>query len=374
MCVEHSFFADHRVGRYAFLVMTRAISFAVGLLVVLALSLFSFPGRAEPPNAKAIPVYVLSIWTEDADDEAEALTQALRWRVRQAPGWSLLESGQSFETLSIALKCPPKPDAVCLKRIGDQLKADHYIWGTMERRKRSSDVSTELHLWARGRPDVDARGTFADSLKDADDESLRAIAAGLFGKLTGGGLSSPAPTPPASVVAAAPTPTPTPSVRDPEPTAPLTLARLRPASLSPEGSEPRLPVQSVLAYSAFALGAGFLVASAIEAATWISDSNRSADDRKSVPKSVTDVCTDQVDALARDACARSKDAVTASTLGWIFVGVGAAFVGTGIWLIATDTPKDAVSGSVRRSIPRAGFDVLPTIGARGGAVDVLLTF
>ena len=35
------------------------------------------------------------------------------------------------ETLSIALKCPPKPDPACLKRIGDQLKADHYVWGTM---------------------------------------------------------------------------------------------------------------------------------------------------------------------------------------------------------------------------------------------------
>ena len=78
---------------------------------------------------------MLSLWTDDADDQADALTQALRSRVRQAQGWSLLETPQSFETLAIALKCPPKPDAPCLQRIGDQLHADHYVWGTMARKK-----------------------------------------------------------------------------------------------------------------------------------------------------------------------------------------------------------------------------------------------
>ncbi|MGD0524874.1 MAG: hypothetical protein ABSE49_07015, partial [Polyangiaceae bacterium] len=110
--------------------MTRAARVAFGLIAAAAAMGSVGTAHAEPPNARATPVYVLSIWTDDADDQADALTQALRSRVRQAQGWSLLETSQSFETLSIALKCPPKPDAACLQRIGDQLHADHYVWGT----------------------------------------------------------------------------------------------------------------------------------------------------------------------------------------------------------------------------------------------------
>src|SRR5258708_35958648 len=101
----------------------------VALLCAFASALVASPLRAEPPNAKATPAYVLSIWTDEADDQADALTQAIRAQVRQAAEWSLLETTQSFETLAIALKCPSRPDPPCLLRIGDHLKADHYVWG-----------------------------------------------------------------------------------------------------------------------------------------------------------------------------------------------------------------------------------------------------
>src|SRR6516164_1118081 len=112
--------------------MAPALRHAKAALTVLAtsvLGLAASPSRAEPPNGRATPVYILTLWTDDSDDQADALTQALRSRVRQASGWSLLETNQSFETLSIALKCPSKPDPPCLQRIGDQLHADHYVWG-----------------------------------------------------------------------------------------------------------------------------------------------------------------------------------------------------------------------------------------------------
>ena len=169
--------------------MTRASlrrAFGLALLAAAALGAASRPAHAEPPSAKATPVYVLSLWTDDADDQADALTQALRSRVRQAQGWSLLETPQSFETLAIALKCPPKPDAPCLQRIADQLHADHYVWGTMARKKGAGEVTADVHLWSRGKGDADANETYTDNLKDASDESLRQIAARLFGKLTGG--------------------------------------------------------------------------------------------------------------------------------------------------------------------------------------------
>src|SRR5580698_3574098 len=139
--------------------MVRAIALALMALIVSLVFFRSVPALAEPANGKATPVYVLSIWTNDVDDQADALTQALRSRVRQAPGWSLTESNQSFETLSIALRCPPTPNQACLDRIGDQLHADHYIWGTMSK-ERSGEVTAELRLWTRGKPQVEASESY----------------------------------------------------------------------------------------------------------------------------------------------------------------------------------------------------------------------
>ena len=103
--------------------MNRALRFVLALTLTLSAAaavLLPRTARAEAPSAKALPVYVLTISTEDSDDQADALTQSMRSRVRQAQGWSLLETPQSFETLAIALKCPPKPDQPCLQRIADQ--------------------------------------------------------------------------------------------------------------------------------------------------------------------------------------------------------------------------------------------------------------
>src|ERR1019366_8742250 len=122
--------------------MTRATRLALALLAATPTTMaLSRPARAEAPNTKAQPVYVLTLSTDDSDDQAEALTQALRSRVRTVQGWSLLESAQSFDTLAIALKCPPKPDAGCLGRIGDQLHADHFTWGTLAKGPKPGEVT-----------------------------------------------------------------------------------------------------------------------------------------------------------------------------------------------------------------------------------------
>src|SRR5215472_7342086 len=173
--------------------MRPAFPLSVVVLSALALGFAPRLARGEPPAVRPGPLYVLSIWTEDADDQADALTQALRSRVGQTPGFTLLQTNQSFETLAIALKCPPKPDGACLQRIGDQLKADHYLWGTMDKKKApAGEVNVEMHMWGRGKPDVSTRETYADTLKDANDESLRAIATAIFGRLSG---LTPAPAP-----------------------------------------------------------------------------------------------------------------------------------------------------------------------------------
>jgi hypothetical protein len=345
--------------------MTWPISRALTLLSVLVTSLVvSRTVWGEPPVSKATPVYVLSIWTDDADDQADALTQALRARVRQAPGWSLLQSTQSFETLVIALKCPPKPDFPCLQRIGDQLKADHYVWGTMDKKKAPAGyVSAELHLWTRVKPDTVARENYADNLKDPNDESLRAIAADLFTKL------APAPAPPAIAAAEAP-PAVGPSGGERQTSAIATTTFPTAKSTAPD----RFPTRTVIAYSAVVIGGGLLVASVIEAANWISDSNRSTDDRKLVSKSVTDVCADPSSTAATAACNTSKDAVTASTLGWLFAGLGAALVGTGVWLITSDDGSRKAPGDEVSWGPEHRVRVLPSFGPRATSLELNVTF
>src|SRR5277367_2401780 len=101
---------------------SRAMAVLAGVWLVLAptRSLAQSDSTQEPTRSA---VYILALSTDDADDEADALTRALRGRVRQSDRWTLSETSQSFDTLAIALRCPPRPDAACLGRIGDQLRA-----------------------------------------------------------------------------------------------------------------------------------------------------------------------------------------------------------------------------------------------------------
>lgn len=393
--------------------MARALPFALAVFTTVLATFFGWPAplaRAEAPNARAMPVYVLTLWTEDSDNQADALTQALRARVRQAPGWSLLETTQSFETLAIALKCPARPDSSCLQHIGDQLHADQYVWGTMTRKKASSgEVTADLHLWTRGRSSTEASESYSDNLKDASDESVRAVASRLFGRLTAANAAGlivvragrasgavlvdgveKAPLEAGTARVEVPAGSHTVGVRVSGFEAAeqmtdiasgseqsLTFA-LAPASreASSEGRSSPFPVAKVLGYSAIVLGAGFLVAGGVEALHWVSDSNASANDRAAVPKNVTDVCTDLAQA-AQDACDKSKDAVSVSTLAWIFAGAGAVLVGSGVVLVASDHgSSEAGSRAGARTPVRAARSVqlLPALGPRAGSVSLRVEF
>jgi hypothetical protein len=384
----------------------RSAKAALTVLTASVLGLAVSPARAEPPNGRATPVYILTLWTDDADDQADALTQALRSRVRQASGWSLLETNQSFETLSIALKCPPKPDSGCLQRIGDQLHADHYVWGTMGKKRAPGEVIADLHLWVRGKSSSEASETYSDNLKDASDESLRAVAARLFGKLT-------ASSAPGVIVVRAGRSTGSVLVDGVEkasldggtarlevPAGMHTVAvkvagfeapgqstevtggserelsfSLNPSRQAAEPGEARpsssFPVTKILGYSALVAGVGFLVAGGVEGLNWINDSNASSNDRNSVPKSVTDVCQ-YPSQQAMDACKQSNDAKTVSTLAWVFGGVGAVLVGTGVVLVTSDHGSHETHRDASSAPP--SVQVLPEVGPRAGSLSVRVRF
>jgi hypothetical protein len=395
--------------------MVRAIALALGALVVSVVFFRSVPALAEPPNGKATPVYVLSVWTNDVDDQADALTQALRSRVRQAPGWSLAETNQSFETLSLALRCPATPNQSCLDRIGDQLHADHYVWGTMAKGK-GGQVSADIRLWSRGKPQVEASEIYSENLKDPGDAALRSVAGRLFAKVSGNGAAGTlvvhAGTGAGSVLVDGVARgkldgglgrvditegSHTVTVQVEGFTAPSQAITLQdggeaeisfalspteavpsPGLVSETSQEPvekkAFPARKVIGYSAVVAGVGLLVVGGIEGANWISDKNASDKDRNGVPESVTDVCATPVNAAAVDACKNSTNASRAAKLGWIFAGVGAVLAGTGIWLVLSDHGGDPAVEPAAKATPRPRFDVLPALGARAGSLDVRLTF
>jgi hypothetical protein len=385
--------------------MSRVIVFALAMFTASVVMARSASAQS---NGRAVPIYVLSILTDDADDQADALTQALRTRVRQTKGWTLTETTQSLETLSIALKCPPRPDTQCLQRIGDQLHADRYIWGTLAK-KKGGEVAADLHLWNRTKPEAQASETYSENLKDPSDEALRTVAARLFDQLSGSGamgtLVVHAGTGGGSVLidgvpkgtleggtarVDAPEGSHTIAVRVPKFEAPSLTTNVKvggeqdvsfamtPAAEETKGEEhePRqpFPTRQVIGYTALGASVLLIAGAVIEGVNWLSDKNASDSDRASIPTTVTDVCND-MSSTAQDACAKSKDATTRSTLGWIFGGAGIALGGLGVWLITSDhSSGDAALGSTARSRTGTTIGFVPSFGPHGAAANVRVGF
>src|SRR5215469_6257591 len=122
----------------------RLASLAVALLSFVVLFLGARTARADSPAGTGAVIFVLDVQSlqadGSADDQAKALTSAIRSRVRASPQWQLHDADHSFETFRLTLKCPigQEPDAACLQRIADNIKegkdkADRYIWGEMKR-------------------------------------------------------------------------------------------------------------------------------------------------------------------------------------------------------------------------------------------------
>lgn len=380
--------------------------------MAILLTISGRDARAQVQTWRPAPLYILTIQTDDADDQAEGLTEALRANLRTLPGWAIGETTQSFETLAIALRCPRVPDAACLERIGDQIRAEHFIWGTLAHGQRG-EVNVELHLWQRGTDEKVASTGYSDQLKDANDPRLRAIAKNLLEKLTDahamGTIVVQASGQEADVFVddvargSLQDGTARVVVTEGAHTVELRGPNIRkvsrsvtavggsdvtvvfsslaspvplPARLEPE----RAPssVQPVLGYTAIAAGAGLLVAAGVEAFAWQKDKNDSDQDRTHVPSTVQDVCS-YGSAPAVDACNKAHDAKTVSTLGWVFAGAGAAVLGTGIALVVTAPharKERGEQGDARpaRSPSSLPFELIPAIGPHEQSLDLRLRF
>jgi hypothetical protein len=166
--------------------MMRAPRWALAAAVGACLAAGSGAALAAEPGPDALPINVIAVQTNDADDQAEALTKALRTAVRAMPGWSLGPGDYSLEVLALSLKCPEPPDANCQSRIADQIKTDRYIWGTLAKKKGTPMVTGAIHLWVRGKGESKVPIEYSANLTEAADDSLRKIATDAIYTLTGG--------------------------------------------------------------------------------------------------------------------------------------------------------------------------------------------
>ncbi len=167
---------------------TRAFSAA---LVAASLGVASY---AEPARADSgeLPVAVLTIGTLDAFEQADALTSALKKAVEVADGWTYaqLPKDQALLFLTSSLSCNDPPDAECEQKIGDELKVDHFVWGTIKR--QGNDVVGELHLWSRGKGSQVTQIQFPVSVIVAGDQDFVKLVLPKFEEIAG-------PPPPAKV-------------------------------------------------------------------------------------------------------------------------------------------------------------------------------
>ena len=400
--------------------LSRLLGFALALLSFVVTLAASRDARCDPAGPRAYPLYVLAVDTDDADDQSEALTGALRSRVRGAPGWSLSETTLTLSMLTAALKCPKVPDAACLVKIGDQLKADRFMWGTLQK-VPGNMVKVDLHLWARGKADVTATDSYTENLKDQNDERLQRVAQRLFDRLTGGASSG-------SLVIRAgdaggvvmvdgqrkgalekgeatldlPAGTHAIEVRVPgfawaKESVTITAgkeARVT-VSLVAEGAPPGEPASAgpsgrkVAGWAAVGVGAALLIAGGVEGIVYLGKKS----DQDNVDRTLfggSDVCAPtlpdpkdpryaQAKQVTSEACSRSQDAKNVSTLGIIFGAAGVVATSVGLYLVLTDGGSSSEKSGPKfedRAAKASGLKVrlVPEVSPRGQGLLLQGTF
>jgi len=356
--------------------------------------------RADPAGPDALPITVVSIRTDDADDQADALTQATKSEVRKLKGWSLGEGDHSLEVLSLALRCPSPPDAACEVRIADQIKADRFVWGTLKRAP-GHRVTGTLHLWTRGQGQTKTDVSFSDNLTEPGDKSLRKVVTDALAALTGG-------PPKGSVKISAGDVSgqvfvdgqPSGSIKDGQATIFVGVGthkiEIRAPGYAPSSGEVTVRPNSSVgldlkleteeaarkaaskpslkrigAYSAIGVG-GALLAAGVYSSLKVNSINNDdtyADYREGVSGNVCDAAkadgmrpNSEVD----DMCSTASKY---GTLQFVFYGLGALSAGAGVYLLMTDKPKAEV-----QSPPASAVRLVPSVGPRVNGVDLQVTF
>lgn len=365
------------------------------------------PALAEGPKK----IQVLTIMSDDAFPQAQALTIALKRAASRADGWALGKGDFSLEVMVAALNCPAPPDAACQTKIGAKVGTDRYIWGTEH--LDGSSVVADLHLW-EGKETRHTTLHYSANLTDASDDSLLKIAENGFAALAGaaqGALVVNAGSVSGDVLLDGNpighmsngrgeflVPIGTHEVRvraegyhDAVGTvsvsatgqADVTLSPSRVDASGPAGADNGISVDTgktstrrILAYTGIGVGAALIGGGFY---SWVKINSINGDDRfdsyrRALPRG-KDVCTEaeanhtyEGGGSPSEVASLCSSARTWETMQYVFFGTGIAFAGVGTYLLLTDKPKNEAAAQPPRIMPMVG------VGPRGGRVDVAVAF
>lgn len=360
--------------------------------------------RADQGGGHTVPVAVLAFDSEDAEDQADAFTGALRSRIRAAQGWSLIETAQSLGMLTAALKCPARPPPDCQQRIGEQIKAERYIWGYVTKGPQSGQVTAEIHLYQRGKPDTVIKENYADNLKDQNDDTLRKIAARVLERLGGqavgvvvvkgpadmngevivdgdkkvpltGGNARLELAPGSHAVEVVPATGAPPTKR----TILITAGKesvvdvVGPATTTPEPAEPGkpFPTKKLVGGVMIAGGVGLAVLSVQQFLFWNDLQDRGDDYAKVVPKDEA-----PCEGSNEHFCNTDKRARTASAISIAAGSVGAVLIGAGIYFafLSGDSSSEKGTNAAKNTPPKPKTRFAPSFGPTGGGFALSGTF
>ena len=313
------------------------------LLIALVLCTAASPARAADKTLQ-----VLTIASDDAFNQAQALTTALKRAVDNAGYYKLGSGDFSLEVMAVALNCPVPPDERCLEKIGEKVGTDAFVWGTM--RRAGDEITATLELWQKKgtRPQTQVR--YSEKISDGADDELFKIAQGALSKLMSeptdsvGGVSGAADQP------ATLKPSPSPHTANESAGSPDE----KPEASTSEALVSRRVLGFVsLGAGAALLGAGIYSALRVRAI----DSDEGFDRYRRALREDQDVCEEadrgkSVSGAAApgeiaDLC---SEASTLQTLQFVFLGLSAVATGAGIYLLVSEGDEHERVGKARLNI------------------------
>lgn len=157
--------------------------FALSLALLAFGSLVTSPAWADPEA-----IQVLSLQSDDAVDQAQALTLALKSAAQRQASVKLVPGDYSLEVLSLALGCPDTPDDACLDKIANKLKSSAFVWGTLQ--KADSKLDLKLNLYRKNGPSrateirYNPKANDAEAASDIADRALTQLLNGKASKVS----------------------------------------------------------------------------------------------------------------------------------------------------------------------------------------------
>jgi hypothetical protein len=135
-----------------------------------------------------IEVEVLNFASSDAVEEASALTDAFRHALAGAPG--LADNGKShaLETEALTVGCDDPMDDKCAPKIAADIKADHFLYGTVKKSKTTPiKITATVKYYSGGFVKTVVKTYDAGPVaKDGASPELKKIALEVLLQLTGG--------------------------------------------------------------------------------------------------------------------------------------------------------------------------------------------